>query len=560
MTRWAGRSLFLSFLLLGGCEDDANLGNVGADADRFSVRDAFTGSRSDGGAPFGEWDAAPRDTAVPDATPIPADLGPPVESCPEGQVPVGSRCEYLCFRDNECALDEYCNAESVCLPHPACAEIMPCPDTCTGWCVQAGGEQCQLGATRCAENAVVEECRATDDEGVNGWVATRACALGETCQNGQCVESGGPGVPGGCQNECLPNQQRCVGQQIQQCGQGADGCTVWMPPMNCPNGEACADGWCGGEPPCASNCAVEGSETCIGDLVAVCEEVEPGCMQYTQPRECGADRVCRGFGCSCVDECQLALNECVDDTTIRVCRRVPDGCYQYADPQPCPDNQRCQNGRCFRPAGCQNNCVDAGEGTVECFGAFSTRVCERDRNDCLNWSNPTPCGGTSRCVDDRCEAPGENCMNTCEDANQRTCIDNEVHLCQQDAMGCLALQRIQICGADQVCENGACVIGPPEPCEDECMGPVCLDENTPQNCVVNASGCRVLQRGAQCGINLVCVDGECECEHACELGETRCEGDWAQRCGVGVGNCREWRNDSLCIGGRVCDDGACVDE
>ena len=554
-----GLSLVLSLLVGAGCEDDASLGDVSADAGMFSIRDAYTGAGDGGGAPFVDWDAAPRDMAIADMASVPVDLGPPVESCPEGQVPVGSRCEYLCFRDNECALDEYCNAESVCLPHPSCAEIMPCPATCTGWCVQAAEGQCGVGETRCGDGSVIEECRPTDEEGITGWVVTRACGLGQQCRDGQCVDTGGPGVPGGCQNECLPNQQRCVGEQVQQCGPGADGCSVWAQPMNCPGGQVCANGWCGGEPPCTSNCGVAGTETCIGDLVSVCEAVEPGCMRYSEPRDCGEDRVCRGFGCSCIDECQLALNECVDDTTIRVCQRVPDGCYQYAEPQQCPEGQRCQNGRCWTPPGCRNDCVQAGEGTEECASPFTTRVCERDGNDCLNWSIPSPCRAGWQCEDGECRDPAEDCMHACDVVGRNVCVDNDVHTCQQDAMGCRTLQRIQICAPNQTCDNGFCSNSPPEPCEDECMGPVCLDENTPQDCVVGADGCRDLRRGAACGFNTTCVDGACECDHECEIGETRCNQQWSQRCGNGIGNCREWQNDSLCIGMQECRDGECVD-
>lgn len=102
----------------------------------------------------------------------------------------------------------------------------------------------------------------------------------------------------GCDDACGPGATRCDGDAVEICEIGDDGCGTWVGFTICEEGEVCAGGRCLRR--CSDTCSPAGSRICADEAsYSVCtDEDGDGCVEWSEPRACGADAFCsRGGAC-----------------------------------------------------------------------------------------------------------------------------------------------------------------------------------------------------------------------------------------------------------------------
>ncbi|MCY0992895.1 hypothetical protein OV203_37490 [Nannocystis sp. ILAH1] len=112
--------------------------------------------------------------------------------------------------------------------------------------------------------------------------------------------------------------------------------------------------------------------------------------------------------------------------------------------------------------GCADACED---GVVECVGDDAVHTCSMARGGCLEWSEPEPCAADQVCQDGACVV---GCVDAC-DAGSVQCTGEGVSECVDDPnTGCTVWADAVACGPGQVCQQGLCVTPPPA-CLDDCV-------------------------------------------------------------------------------------------
>lgn len=327
------------------------------------------------------------------------------------------------------------------------------------------------------------------------------------CTDPVSVEAdGGPA----CQPQCAEGARRCADGQVQFCADyDGDGCGEWGGDAACPAGQACAEGMC----------------------VSQCEN------------ECTAGAAVCGQG---------GVRSCILDGA---------GCPRLSEPVPCAGDERCDNGACV-PADqpCEDACPQAD--LRRCAADGFERCGDFDQDPCLEWSGALPCEGDTACNDGECVP---RCTDDCE-AGEARCDGDAVATCGNfDADLCLEFGPATACGADERCDDGACVPAD-QACEDACEeegGSVCAGEGGYQRCgQYDADPCLDLSSPIDCGPLERCMAGVCLgfCENECAAGSTRCDADGRRlSCGNFDGDpCLEFGGPVACPAGEICDNGLCA--
>ena len=214
-----------------------------------------------------------------------------------------------------------------------------------------------------------------------------ACAAGQVCVNGACMQS----CPG---TQTLCNGSVCVSTATDREHCGACGNV-------CPAGQACSNGRCATA--CAPNLqscmrAPSASGDAGGELLCV----DP----MTDRNHCGGcNNVCpRGRIC----EAGACVVTCVESQTVcdGACRDLQsDNAHCGACGNACPGSQRCVAGVCQASCG----------SLTECSGVC--RDLQTDRNHCGTCGSACPGGQictAGMCVVS-CDASSTNCGGTCRD-------------------------------------------------------------------------------------------------------------------------------------------------
>jgi len=126
---------------------------------------------------------------------------------------------------------------------------------------------------------------------------------------------------------------------------------------------------------CESDC-LEGERKCKSEkLFQFCEEVEPGCFQWSEVKHCGVKDCADGI-------CHM---KCVPDCVDKQCGT--DGCGGSCGQ--CLDEQKCQNWQCVPK--CVSNCEFDGQS--ECIGEKQNIICQQVETEpvCLQWGNIGTC-------------------------------------------------------------------------------------------------------------------------------------------------------------------------
>lgn len=420
---------------------------------------------------------------------------------------------------------------------------------CVDTCPEDGAKECVEGGTR--------TCADLDDDGCVEWTLPTACAQGTVCKWGECV-SACPDQP------CTAvGAKSCdTGNQVLTCGDyDANGCLEWGNPVTCGEGLVCAKGFCATS--CASECTVIGSKKCQANAVVTCGDYNvDGCLEWGDATDCGA-QVCSNGHCAmqCQDECTsvgsrqceldgyvlcddydddgclewgtvlycgedqvcsggFCTDECTSDCTVQGARKCQmnavvicgdyneDGCLEWGSPVPCDQGLVCANGNCASQ--CANECTVAL--ARQCDEAGRVVVCnDYNQDGCLEWGSPTPCDTGLVCSGGNC---GLACANTCEIANERTCVagtTTRYQVCgDYNEDGCLEWGTAQDCDGGLVCSGGNCAMS----CDNECViqdERKCLPGNAWTQCRdYNEDGCLEWGTPVYCEAYEACDGGACE--------------------------------------------------
>lgn len=311
---------------------------------------------------------------------------------------------------------------------------------------------------------------------------------------------------------------------------------------------------------CPCGCSTDGShcKSCA---------CEPDCAG----KECGADgcggicgscdppSVCQGGTCvaSCTDACRDGERRCVDDdTAYQACVCPPDDCCGWGDTVACEDGTVCDGGRCV--ATCQDECPR--EGDRACAGPGGYHECaDSDGDGCLEWGDAVACPHDQICEDGVCV---ETCSDACtpQGAPRCTADQSAFETCDDhDGDGCLEWGGRAGCEPGEICQEGACVAG----CQDECNDGSrrCADDGYQVCGDYDTDDCTEWSETTPCKAGETCSNGSCQqtCTSECATGERRCDGaDGYQECGdFDADDCLEWSAEIACEAGESCSNGVC---
>jgi len=199
----------------------------------------------------------------------------------------------------------------------------------------------------------------------------------------------------------------------------------------------------------------------------------------------------------------------------------------------------CNFGFYYTPADdCQDECNNHNERW--CVGNEIYQCVPRG---CWEVVNIDGCVGSEVCVDGYCS---EDCGDVCNFDGDR-CIGSSVYRCRYNpATGCSEHEQVDLCDADEVCRNGACV----ENCISH-FATDCYDGN-----VYWVTNCGEFEGVKEyCGAQEKCTRGQCvpDCD---SKAEKRCYGNrpyWYDSCGI-----REEAADVCDSIKEKCENGVCI--
>ena len=315
--------------------------------------------------------------------------------------------------------------------------------------------------------------------------------------------------------------------------------------------------------PCGAWC-VEGSTSCRGDGVSVCEQRDEDiCLEWSESIGCDSGLSCSHGRCQedCIDECAMGETRCAGPGAVAQCGQADgDVCLDWLNEVKCVDGEVCSAGTC------STSCVDECEqGQSQCFGDAVVTCGDLNQDDCLEWSPAVPCAAEESCSEvvsgqAQC-SPRQECQDECSEAS---CRDTSFVQCgNYDSDPCLEASPGVSCVPSDRCLEGACG---PSGCEtaarlcNEPPPPRCLNDTTLQtydstgSCEADGS-CTYAPTERPCA-NCNVANGVPSCD-ACE--GVSCTEPPGQ-CFAMVGSCSLGSCSYAPTDGASCDDGnACTE-
>ena len=483
-------------------------------------------------------------------------------------------CQHLpnandCDDQNPCTVDDHC-AAGVCLATEPldCADDNPCTND---FCVPSAG---------CAHVPNAAPC---DDGDV--------CTLGDTCAGNTCQSSGAtlvcddqnPCTDDTCDPElgCLfvPNTSPCDdGNDCttgDSCIQGqclGDGLLTCDDQNPCTHDSCLIDGGCLHEPkdgPCSDGdpCTVEDQcvdATCVSGTVKSCDDQNPctddscealgDCAHVPNQAECDDGNPCTlGDHCSeggCAIEVMLL---CDDDNPCTLDYCDPNlGCQTVPTVGPCSDGDLCTLGdTCVEGA-----CVGSEALSCEDDNPCTFVGCEPEIG-CTYEDSDLPCDDEDACtVLDICSqgaCVGQGALD-CDDDNLCTAdLCDPIEGCEHDPIN-LVCDDQDACTVGDQCEDGACVSGPVDPCDDQ--NPCTTDSCDPTDGCKHVANTESCDDGDPCTQGDACQEGVCvagvepDCDDGNPCTEDLCDG-------TGVCAHPNAANGIACGDDGTCQDGTC---
>jgi V8-like Glu-specific endopeptidase len=285
-----------------------------------------------------------------------------------------------------------------------------------------------------------------------------------------------------CEVDCQPGEMQCgVGETMDVCVEGNDGCNTWSPVDQCPEGLLCQDLECveaAAGDSCDNPTVIEPEfQTLRGDL--------NGAFRASEVGSCGGEGRDRVFQFELAQMTRVTVVAGGFDTVLHM-RTVCD------DPQSeltCNDDDNDPRGDrgstlqqelgpgiyyvfmdSFRRAGqynisfqfetlCPEACTDGDTRCTE--NGRASELCGTDENGCVTWIT-SDCEDDAACQDGAC---AKVCDHDCDELGIIECMSDTAYgVCgQYDADPCREWSVTSECGEELVCADGACVDAPIEP-------------------------------------------------------------------------------------------------
>lgn len=211
-----------------------------------------------------------------------------VESCTANQKCETGQCKNIGCQVTNPQAEKRCVGNNIhwyddCGQLGALVEVCQPPQSCQN----AQCQGCQPTNPQKEKRCVGNNVYWFDDCGVQGTLA-QSCTGSSTCQSGSCVD------PCASQNQCLSNQTRCSGTQIQECLPNGQGCLLWNSPRDCGGSLTCQGGICILDPAKDRQCKVsdpitgscsQDNECCLGQT---CQSagIFKGCGPCSKDSDC----------------------------------------------------------------------------------------------------------------------------------------------------------------------------------------------------------------------------------------------------------------------------------
>ena len=359
-----------AILVMAGCDDDASYAYI-------------HGNSADGGGGGGHSDPLPNECE---------------NACTPGEKKCQDNTSMACqdADGDDCYewVSKDCDEDELCSDGVCTKKIDP-PSGCQN--------ECTTGDKKCQDNTSMA-CLDTNSDGCYEWVPQN-CNEDEQCLDGVCSKITEP--PSGCQSTCTPGDKICQDNTSMAClDTNSDGCYEWVP-QNCNAGEQCLNGVCSNtsDPPptCTNECNTANAKTCAQENgkegFKLCSNFNDDvCLEWSSFVECPQGQKCTDGTCGgCTSECTTnGAAEC-SGNGFRTCGDSNgDGCYEWSAVTECANG--CDKGHCA----CAHAC-DSGK--KECSGD-GYRTCTTDSTGCRVWSAVTKCD--HGCDKGECKAAPKN--------------------------------------------------------------------------------------------------------------------------------------------------------
>ncbi len=347
----------------------------------------------------------------------------------------------------------------------ACLELSPIINCAAGYscetdrCVPPCRDECPVGGTICVDNDTVAYCGNFDADFCRESGAPIDCDAGERCEQGACIDSTLP-----CSDECATaGATICFGDTTRVCGNfDSDTCLDLGAPVSCGLGEQCNAGQCVAF--CTDECSTDGEVECAGDGVRTCGDTNAdGCKEWSPVVGCANGTFCSQGSCvdTCIDECANAGQPvCTPDGLgVSFCGQYDgDICLDRASGIPCPGGFACQGGLCI--ASCTNDCNPGAAPQCAAAGQALQTCGNYDADPCFEWGGDVTCPGGAACSAGSCQIP---CNDECSTNGVSVCnaTNTGFSTCGQwDVDSCLENSQETACQNYEVCNAGACELGP----------------------------------------------------------------------------------------------------
>lgn len=350
---------------------------------------------------------------------------------------------------------------------------------------------CQIGTFRCNQH-VLMRCDIEPNSGCPAETVVRVCGNGESCDvqkkacrteectpqivqfGKRCIDNalhwfndcGQKGkkiqlckateecdaAEGACKpRQCVPKQDRATKKCEQNSVYWFDDCGVKKQlAETCPVHLRCIKGAC-------TQCKPQKSESikkCVDNAVYWFDDCE---QQGKKIQDCAPSEICKQGACThsnpkCEGQalCSKEHQKKCEGTGFKVCTKNADGCLVWSQQTVCSSEQKCVAGECVKKEPeCTSKCTT--KGASECVGS-QIRFCQESGiPNCLEWTAPTPCS-QGLCQAGKCVA---SCNNTCT-SGQKKCAGSAIQECIQDAQGCWDWGSPTSCGAGKQCSQNMC--------------------------------------------------------------------------------------------------------
>lgn len=261
-----------------------------------------------------------------------------------------------------------------------------------------------------------------------------------------CSDGSGPDAAPTCTLEepiCEIGARRCAGDTVEVCAPGGDACGDWLAVETCA-AQACSEG----------SCRVV---TCDPAREEVCNGRDDDCDGLVDEFLSRCDTVCTP---ACVPD----DTRCNDDGNLVTCI-LRDGCLEWAEPRGCGADMLCIGQVCVEARDCFDMDGDGVGVGSECITQDCNdreplerpggiEICDGLDNDCNGIVDDNP--GCFECDPEQC-APG-----TLE------CVGRNVIACVRGPDGCGVRDVLEQCEGEDVCQDGGCA---PYACTDDRFEP-----------------------------------------------------------------------------------------